>query len=452
MNTRILTQTFVIALAMMITLTIGSSMAFGQNKADKQSTNPVRYTVTDLGTLPGGTASYAFDLNNAGWVAGSSTLTPEGVNQHAVLWYGGQLTDLGTLGGPNSEADGPNASLESAIISETSLTDPFGEDFCGFGDHLQCLAAVWRPYHRNPLSGMLTALLPLPGGNNSQAYGINNRGQVVGFAENHTPDPTCITPFQVRRFEAVIWDRSDKIHQLQPLRVEGDTVGFAFGINDNGQAVGASGKCSDTSLPPIAPAAPHAVLWERDGSPRNLGNLGGTVNNIASSINNQSDVVGGSSSTDGNIHAFLWTRRTGMQDLGTLPGDFLSVAPCCDTINDRREVVGFSIGDMGPRAFLWRNGVMTDLNDIAPGSPLYLLFASAINSRGQIAGIGATSTGEIHAFLATPRDAADSENFSPVVSDDANESRQVILSENVRKLLEQKLRFGRIGVLRIGQQ
>ena len=37
MNTRILTQTFVIALAMMFTLTIGSSVAYGQDKDDKQS-------------------------------------------------------------------------------------------------------------------------------------------------------------------------------------------------------------------------------------------------------------------------------------------------------------------------------------------------------------------------------------------------------------------------------
>jgi len=39
MNTRILTQTFVIALAMMFTLTIGSSVAFGQDKHNKQSTD-----------------------------------------------------------------------------------------------------------------------------------------------------------------------------------------------------------------------------------------------------------------------------------------------------------------------------------------------------------------------------------------------------------------------------
>jgi probable HAF family extracellular repeat protein len=54
-----------------------------------------------------------------------------------------------------------------------------------------------------------------------------------------------------------------------------------------------------------------------------------------------------------------------MQDLGLLDGDFLSVAPCCRTINDRREVVGFSIGSGGPRAVLWQNGVPTDLNQLS---------------------------------------------------------------------------------------
>ena len=79
------------------------------------------YTITDLGTLPGGTASYAFDMNDAGWVAGTSNLAPGGVNQHAVLWLGGQVTDLGTLGGPNSGPGGPNASLEAVISSDTSV-------------------------------------------------------------------------------------------------------------------------------------------------------------------------------------------------------------------------------------------------------------------------------------------------------------------------------------------
>jgi hypothetical protein len=51
---------------------------------------------------------------------------------------------------------------------------------------------------------------------------------------------------------------------------------MALWINDLGQAVGASGSCANTVLPPLA-LGPHAVLWERDGSVTNLGNLGGTA-------------------------------------------------------------------------------------------------------------------------------------------------------------------------------
>jgi probable HAF family extracellular repeat protein len=113
------------------------------------------YTVRDLGTL-GGDTSFAFELNNAGWVAGSANLT-KGGPQRAFLWYGGgPLKDLGTLGGPNSGADGPNLFGEAAIGSETSTLDANGEDFCAFATHHQCLGAVWG-------NGRLTALPSLVG-------------------------------------------------------------------------------------------------------------------------------------------------------------------------------------------------------------------------------------------------------------------------------------------------
>jgi probable HAF family extracellular repeat protein len=95
-----------------------------------------------------------------------------------------------------------------------------------------------------------------------------------------------------------------------------------------------------------------------------------------------------------------------MQDLGTLAGDFLSVAPCCHTINNRGQVVGFSLpGPLGSgRAFLWQDGVMFDLNTLVPkGSPWYLQQALSINDDGQIVGFG-TIGGNVHAFLATPSD------------------------------------------------
>ncbi len=65
--------------------------------------------------------------------------------------------------------------------------------------------------------------------------------------------------------------------------------------------------------------------------------------------------------------------------------------------------MGISQDEEGnPRAFLWHGGAMSDLNDLAGTSPLYLLFAEAINSRGEIVGFGATEKGDVHAFLAIP--------------------------------------------------
>ena len=99
-------------------------------------------------------------------------------------------------------------------------------------------------------------------------------------------------------------------------------------------------------------------------------------------------------------------------------------------------------------AFLWQNGVMTDLNTLIPAnSPLSLLQARTINSRGETVGFALeASTGEIHAYLATPCDKehADKEGcmndaeVTPAAQGDANEGLKPILPENVRKLLKQQ--------------
>jgi uncharacterized membrane protein len=248
-----------------------------------------QYNVIDLGTS-GGTYSYAYGINNVGWVAGGAATPAQtnGLAQIAFVWYGfGPLIDLGTLDGQkcpacSSEGAAPNLLGEVAVISETSKTDPNGEDFCGFSTHRQCLAAIWQ-------NRRLTPLPTLSGGNNAQTYWINNRGQMVGVAENGTSDNCATaTPFQVLRFEAVIWEANGEIRELPHL--PGDTVAFGFGINDSGQAVGVSGLCSNTSAPPVSPfsGAPHGVFWDSDGSVIDVGSLGGTPPfNVPSTINSR---------------------------------------------------------------------------------------------------------------------------------------------------------------------
>jgi probable HAF family extracellular repeat protein len=118
-----------------------------------------------------------------------------------------------------------------------------------------------------------------------------------------------------------------------------------------------------------------------------------------------------------------------MQDLGTLSGDLASNGI---SINESGSVVGVSLdANFNPRAFLWEKRVMTDLNTLVAGdSPLYLLTGCSINSRGEITGLGLTSTGEIHTYLATPtHGVATSKRTSQGVIG------RRILSDDARKLL-----------------
>lgn len=386
-----------------------SAQLSAQTQAAPATQNP-HYALIDLQTFPNGGFNQATFLSNAGLAIGIGSTSDN--MQHAVLWPLGFIVDISApgLGGPNSGAFGINEWGRVDGVAESSDPDPNNENFCAYFTGLKCLPFVWQ-------QGVMKAL-PLLGGNNGAVGPINRYGEISGYAETGKRDPDCrpgVTPTgtgpQVLDYEAVVWGPNPgQMRRLRPL--PGDTVSVALWINDVGQAVGVSGTCANTVVPPFA-AGPHAVLWERDGSVHELRSLGGTVDpsllavgNVGLAINNLGQVVGASALKGNTInHAFLWTRGRGTQDLGTIQDDATSGA---QGINDRGEIVGSSGASvMNSRAFVWKDGVMTDLNTLVPSdAPLYLLDADAINERGEIAGFGATSTGELHAFLAIPCDKA----------------------------------------------
>jgi len=418
------TAGLILATAVAITLGYGtSSIAASFTSPMRQlagRNEPVNYRLVELPTL-GGAQDFANFINDRGWVTGAADLTG-GQSEHAFLWRDGQMLDLGTLGGSNSLAWPVNDSGEVAGDSVTSTADPLNENFCHFNidgvpesTDRTCLGFVW-------LRGAMTAL-PTLGGNNSQVFGINNRGQIAGTAEVRRPDPSCVLP-QVLDWKPVVWGPEGEIQQLRVFT--GDSVGAVVAINDVGQAVGGSGMCG-----PLSPAASaHPLLWQGHNVTY-LGGFGGVMNNLAFGINNRGQVVGFSDLPgDTTTHAFLWQNGK-MSDLGTLAGDFASFA---FGINDRGQVVGQSCDiNFNCRAFIWQDGVMSDLNSlINPRSALYLMLAESINAGGEIAGIAFNqSTGGVPAFAAIP-----------AIGYGVHPSSKVNLPASVRKRLQQRSGLG----------
>jgi probable HAF family extracellular repeat protein len=112
-------------------------------------------------------------------------------------------------------------------------------------------------------------------------------------------------------------------------------------------------------------------------------------------VSDRGQVVG-SSSTPGNAadHAFSWTERGGIVDLGTLGGSGSSYAWA---VSDGGQVVGDSLTGNVDRAFSWtREGGIVDLGNVG-GT---MSQALAVNERGMVAGYSFTArNAEVHAVL-----------------------------------------------------
>ena len=368
-----------------------------------------RYKVQDLGVQNPDDLGMAMGLNNYGWTLNmEQLLDPFSVSLSANLVSGtvrvsiGELNlPLGTLGGKNSSINwnGINDSGESVGMSETSVPDPNGEDVCGFGTHLTCLPFLWK-------NGVMSALQPV-GGNNGQASGINNSGQVVGYAENGIVDSTCPAGMTNNRIDLpVLWYKG----KAQPLPTIGkDPDGEAFGVNNQGQAVGYSGTCT---------AVNHAVVWDNNTATK-LPNLGNPYA-VAYAINSYGQIVGQAINSDGTALAAIWQNHTVAALGGLMPGDVASFAT---SINNQGQAVGSSFNTKGSwsHGLIWQNGVTIDLNTLFPASShLFVISASNINDSGQIAGMAVEMAGPhakniVHAFLATPVDEDMGQSVADVV-------------------------------------
>jgi probable HAF family extracellular repeat protein len=316
----------------------------------------------------------------------------------AVLWEDGKINDLGTLGGNHSIAIGLNNRGDVIGFSVNTTPDPFSLLYGGFTNGTQTRGFLWRKGYMQDLGTL--------GGPDTQAFGLNERGQAIGISYiNSTPNPVTGLP----PADPFLWDEDRGMIDLGTL---GGAWGGAGALNNRGQVIGNSSLATDPGacLGIGDTANCHPFFWD-DGTliDLNTDTIGGSPT-TAQAINDAGEVVGNAAFANGAARgdAYLWKDGV-ITNLGTLPGDCYSEA---FAINSWGQAVGQSSScDTGiTRSVLWEDGTVFDLNTLIPhGSDLQLDNTFAISNRGEIAGFGLPSGCSLdtqcgHAFLLIPCD------------------------------------------------
>jgi probable HAF family extracellular repeat protein len=199
----------------------------------------------------------------------------------------------------------------------------------------------------------------LSGGVSSEAYAINNRGDVVGYSDDGN-------------YHAFLWSNG----VMTELPGYASPSNTASDINDSGLVVGQAWGNGNLS---------YAVLWTH-GIPSSLGDLGGNNGaNYARLINNAGDVVGQTSYTADVINtrcAFLKRAGQSMVPLGPVGRIFCEMRD----INEAGHVTGTLInldGTNASRACLYDG---TSLNNLGLPMDGLTSFALSINDSEVVAG------------------------------------------------------------------
>jgi probable HAF family extracellular repeat protein len=227
-------------------------------------------TIEDLGTL-GGPASFAIFVNEHGQVAGlsytDSVPNPEtGMPTVApFIWENGQMTNLGSFGGPCAETAGLNSRGQ---VAGTSCTETWAHAYRWYRGTMQDLGTL--------------------GGTFSRADGLNDNGEVIGQS-SLAGDQT---------FDGYLW-RNAVMTDLGSMA--GDCGSNAISINAKSQIVGESFSCDGD--------ANHPYIWENGDPMVDLNTLVVPGSEILVHeplfISDQGEIVGSGDLPNGDQHAVL---------------------------------------------------------------------------------------------------------------------------------------------------
>lgn len=359
-----------------------------------------QYAITDLGLLP----SLQYGHVDMGAFALNDAGQVVGGDTHAFLWSNGKQIDLGAL---------PPEGIEDFAHSAAYGINNRGQ-VVGSSGSFGAIFMSGLVFSRGFLyqNGRLRQLTQR--NSSFEPCAINDKGWIVGMDD----------------YRGFLYENG-RLTRLGTLsRVPVGNRSTARAVNASGQIVGWSTVNAGTSGPPYGaidrlvkrqgkwveetvrrvPTRPfftHACLWRVSGKvarQRDLGTLPGWVNSYAYGINDRGEVTGSVSDATGRPYGVNTDSRA--QAFLWRAGKMVSLGalPGCRSseafgLNDAGAVVGTS----GGRAFLWENGRMLDLSVLIPANSGWVLTeARAINNRGQIAGTGRFH-GTPRAFLLKPR-------------------------------------------------
>jgi len=306
------------------------------------------------------------------WLLSTYTMTVLGPG----IAYG--INDAGLVVGGGGQAftwDSTNGWQPLQTFGENGLSDAYGVSPSGL-----IVGEAPSPIQGHPRHAVLydqgtVTDLGTFGGPLSAARGVNDAGQVVGWAE--TDDP-------YEDEHAFLWDSQNGLQDLGTL---GGLASTAWAINSSGLVVGHSFD------------GPRAFVWD---SVSGMHDIGGGIRSGAYGVNDTGQVVGGQVVSSSNGDAFLYDGGT-LTDLGNL-GHGVAAALA---INEAGVIVGGADArdSFSEHGFVYADGAMTDLNDLVPpGSGLTIVAAEGINNAGQIVGYAQDRFSHNSAILLTPDD------------------------------------------------